>query len=281
MRRFFRHGAVKTHNTKNRKNKIMKNKAIITTSFLAFFAGTANAEEVWVKSGGLQKFFSGITLATNGWTFDTTEKTANYAINFKEDAKYVFGFSVNYGGTTYINNKAQVMFGINGKDYSLVVGKSETAHLNVSEVKGNFFASTSVYVPDFAFTANPLTALPNITVLEPTLPRAGSFTYEITLTTSSSGKDSVSVYVPELNKHYEYDLKLAGEVATTLIGLRFFGDSASNPIDKSLTASVGSGIAVQKYVLQKTNTALPEPSAFGLLAGLGALAFVASRRCRK
>ncbi|MBR6797728.1 MAG: PEP-CTERM sorting domain-containing protein [Opitutales bacterium] len=261
----------------------MKKQIITITSILALLSAAANAEEVWVKSGGIQKFFSGTTLATSGWTFDTTEKTANYEINFNEDAKYVFGFSVNYGGTTYINNKAQVMFGINGKDYSIVIGKSETAHLNIAEVQGNFFASTSVYVPNYGFTANPLTVLPNITVLESSLPRAGSYSYEITLTTSSSGKGKVSVFVSELNKHYEYDLKLAGEVATTLIGLRFYGDSATSPIDhtKSKIASVGSGIAVQKYVLQKTGTHLPEPSAFGLLAGVGALALVASRRRRK
>lgn len=258
----------------------MKKQIITITSLFALFSGMANAEEIWVKSGGIQRFFSGTTLATNGRILGATEKTADYTINFNEDAKYVFGFSVNYGGTTYVNNKAQVMFGLNGKDYSLVIGKSETAHLNVSEVQGNFFASSSVYAPHYGFTANPLTALPGVTVLESALPKAGSYTYEITLTTSSSGKDSVSVFVSELNKHYEYDLKLAGEVATTLVGLRFYGNSATNSVDKSLTASVGGGISVQKYVLQKTGTHLPEPSAFGFLAGAGVLALAVSRRRR-
>lgn len=188
----------------------MKNKVVIVSVLFSLVAGTANAEEVWVKSGGLQRFFFGTTLATNGKIFGVTEKTASFAVNFNEDAKYVFGFSANYGGNSFMNNTAQVMFGLGGKDHSLVIGKSATAHLCVSEVQGEFFASSSVYAPNYAFTADPLTVFPNVTVLESTLPKIGSYTYEITLETSFSGKDSVSVFIPELNKTYSYDLKLAG-----------------------------------------------------------------------
>lgn len=264
----------------------MINKLTIGTTLFLLAAGTANAEETWVRSGGIQRFFFGTTLATNGGFFDTTEKTANFAVNFGEDARYVFGFSANYGGNSFTNNTAEVMFGLNGKDYSLVIGKSATAHLCVSEVKGEFFASSSVYASDYAFTAEPLTKLPNVTVLESKLPKAGSYTYEITLTTSSSGKGNVTVFVPELSKTYSYDLKLTEgivssltkQATTSLIGLRFFGASATGDVtEKYRAASVGSGISVQKYVLK----GIPEPSAFGLLSGIAGISLVASRRRRK
>ncbi|HIV04039.1 MAG TPA: PEP-CTERM sorting domain-containing protein, partial [Candidatus Spyradosoma merdigallinarum] len=41
------------------------------------------------------------------------------------------------------------------------------------------------------------------------------------------------------------------------------------------------GVAVSIDNVQVSYSAIPEPSAFGLLAGLGALALVASRRRRK
>lgn len=256
-------------------------KKLIPTSIFALISVVAQAEQVWVPDGGIQRFFAGTKIIADNTFFEGTEVTANYSINFNEDAKYVFGFSVNYGGASYMTNTTEIMFGLGGKEYSLVVGKSANAILCLSEIQGGCFVASSAYTPPYAFTSQEYAKLPNVTVLGAEAPRPGVYTYEITLTTSSSGAGKVSVEIPELRKQYEYDLKLAGEVATSLIGLRLSGINPSYTDQKQYTASIADGIFARKYVLPKSDVNVPEPSYFGVFSGVVALTCVVIRRRRK
>lgn len=249
---------------------------LLTTSILALGSIAAHAEQNWIKDGGVQRFFTGTSVSTTGDVLKPAEKIQNYSINFKEDAKYFFTFSVYCGGATYMTNTTDVMFGISGDNYALVVGKSANTGISVSEMKEPFFNATSLY----AFSAESFSRFPSVTNLDSTPLKGGNYTYEITLITSSSGNGKLSVGIPELKKQAEFDLKLAEDMVTSYVGVRLCGESAQSSINKERIASIGMGIAMQKYILQKADSNLPEPSAFGFLAGFVSLAFVGSRRRR-
>ena len=80
--------------------------------------------------------------------------------------------------------------------------------------------------------------------------------------------DDISVYV-------DGTLSASGKLADTLTG---------NITDIALGGNTGSNYRINETVHSisySTLTAIPEPSAFGLLAGIGALALVASRRRKR
>jgi hypothetical protein len=81
----------------------------------------------------------------------------------------------------------------------------------------------------------------------------------------SSGDMSTSVAFTSL------DLSTVSIAASSTIEFRFFGDSQST--------SLGRDLAIDDINL--TATAIPEPSAFAALAGLGALGLVVARRRRR
>ncbi|MBQ9758688.1 MAG: hypothetical protein IJW12_02815 [Opitutales bacterium] len=259
----------------------MKNKILIGTSLLLAFAGNVQAETIWVKSGSLQKYLYSGAAMTKGLDGFSGESRINYSINFNEDAKYVIGYGIRYGGSSNQKNISNVMFAFSGKDYSLVVGKSRENRLCVGEINGGFFSSDTS--TPYTFSDAMYTKIPEMTVLDSAWQTSGSFTYEISLETSSSGPDKISVYIPELNKTSTYELKSGNDAAMSLIGFQMYGSNYSSKIEPAEAAVLESWVAVQKYVKYspEPEPRLPEPSAFGLLAGTFALALAASRRARR
>ena len=72
--------------------------------------------------------------------------------------------------------------------------------------------------------------------------------------------------------HYNVSLSFASDASYAAYGVIFNANEASGN---------NGGVAVSIDNVRVSYSAIPEPSAFGLLAGLGALALVASRRRRK
>lgn len=259
----------------------MKNKILIGASLFLAFAGNVQAEAIWVKSGSLQKFLYSGAAMTKGLDGFSGETKTNYAINFGEDAKYVIGYGIRYGGSSNQANISNVMFAFSGKDYSLVVGKSRENRLCVGEIQGGFF-STETNTP-YTFSDAMYTKIPEMTVLDSAWQTSGNYTYEITLETSSAGPDKISVYIQELNKTYDYTVKSANDAAMSLIGFQMYGINYSSKVEAAESAMLASWVAVQKYVKYspEPEPRLPEPSAFGLLAGTFALTLASSRRMRR
>lgn len=260
----------------------MKDKILIGASLFLAFAGKVQAEAIWIKSGSLQRFFSSGATMTKGLDGFSGEAKTDYSINFNEDAKYVIGYGIRYGGSSNQVNISNVMFAVSGKDYSLVVGKSYENRLCIGEINGGFFSSDTQ--TPYTFTTGIHTKVPDMTVLDSAWQTSGNYTYEITLETSSAGPDKISVYIPELNKVYDYTVKSASDAAMSLIGFQMYGTDYNSKIEAAEAATLASWVAVQKYVKYspEEDPRVPEPSAFGLLAGTFALVLASSRReCRK
>ena len=111
-----------------------------------------------------------------------------------------------------------------------------------------------------------------------------SFDFSATL---SNGTDSVEysasdVTIDGVVDGYGNGLNTHKEITLSGSGLALSGDNVTLTLEVSKAESntLGCFIGLNSVTL-KDASAVPEPSAFGLLAGLGALALVASRRRRK
>ena len=80
----------------------------------------------------------------------------------------------------------------------------------------------------------------------------------------------------------EIKVKGSEKIAVSLTGTSVDLSSVSNlNVKLALTESLNNGTFVGLQNIAYSGTVIPEPSAFGLLAGAGALAFVAARRRRR
>ena len=254
----------------------MKN-LITITSLLAAGTALANATPVAEKDMFSSEYSwttgSGRT-GRNTFSIDTHNKTCTlknsnwsqaYAhlqfsdpltINAGETLNFSFDMNVNYlqGSFTFTlqSDDLSIAMGKNYDETNFRYGKTDNVSNSVYQFKENASGQmgkipSSQIVPEF------------------TLSQGSKFTVsgQISAPSSTSGSYTLKLMVGEKESSFDFE---ATQFSLKKVG--FFGDGANN---------VGTNVTFSDLKV----SVIPEPSAFGLLAGLGALALVGARRRRR
>ena len=197
----------------------------------------------------------GLTTPAGGgaWTQTKVRHDLSSSIDLGTDGKYTITYTAAKGA-----KDAALQFALVGDGYSIVVGSSYNSNpgLYAGSVSDNVLTSTTTW---YTFQNE---VIPAGAVISSSAISNGDLAYTLTLTTSASGNDTLTVSAGTYSGTYTF----ASDATITAAGFMFEG---ATDIGQSVK-----GVSV-------VSSAIPEPSAFGLLAGLGALALVASRRRRK
>ena len=246
-------------------------KFILITSLLAAGTMLANAETTVTP-----------LTSTTGWTHDSLRDRATWTqdatagtltldnsnwgqaistYDFATDSS-LYSFSVDI---TRGNVSAGFMFTLVGTDSVVVVGTKDYTD-------GTIFYGTSTDTTQACYSLN--TAWDEGTTITPTSLLATALNYNATATvtgTTSVNAEGNTILALSVTS------TSAGEntgTATIDLGKDF-------QLDKIMICGDGANNSTGIWKVSNLSVAIPEPSAFGMLAGLGALALVASRRRRR
>ena len=208
---------------------------------------------------------SSLGLTTGGaWTRTRVSHDLASSIDLGTDGKYTITYTATKG-----DNNAALQFALVGTNYSIVVGSSYNTDPGLyAGIVGdaNVLTSTSSW---YVFQNKEEDGVVEIAKGETISTDAivnTELTYTLTLTTSADGNDTLEVSAGNGSSSYTGTYTFSSDAELTAVGFML-------EADLNIRQSV-EGVSV-------VSSAIPEPSAFGLLAGLGALALVASRRRRK
>ena len=246
-------------------------KTLINVDFTSYGSWTAAHEAGWTQEktptpegqqsnhGADAVVNDSLGLTTGGaWTQTKVSHDLSSSIDLGIDGSY----TITYTATKGNNNNAALQFALVGTNYSIVVGSSYNTDpgLYAGRVENaNVLADTSWYA--FQDTDGVVQIDKGATISSAPI-STGELTYTLTLTTSASGNDTLTVSAGSYSGTYTF----SSDAELTAVGFMLEGP-----------ADIGQSVKNVSVV----SSAIPEPSAFGLLAGLGALALVASRRRRK
>ena len=230
-------------------------KYITLAALLAAGTACAHAEVLF------EDFSTGVSTA--GWGTGSKYTRDFTGIDFSSDGEYEISFTWD----VTVGSNHGTMFELCGTDFSLVIGSAyNTTALAVGTYAGNALSVNEVTDLD---TGNGRADFSNVEVLNSEKGMAvGTYNFSLNLKTFADGADVLTVSVKKGDSQWAlsksvYEFEGSGTTAKT--GFQMYGDS-SNGLVKASNLKISS---------------VPEPSAFGMLAGLGALALVASRRRRK
>ena len=237
---------------------------LLDTTFTSYADWAAAQEDGWTQtktSGGNHGKDAaisdtlGLTTPAGGgaWTQTKVAHALSSSIDLGTDGMYTITYTAAKG-----NNNAALQFALVGDGYSIVVGSSYNSDpgLYAGSVNANVLTSTTTW---YTFQDDAIPA--GATISEAAIVNT-ELTYTLTLTTSASGDDTLTVSAGTYSGTYTF----ASDATITAAGFMFEG---------------ATDIGLSMKNVSVVSSAIPEPSAFGLLAGLGALALVASRRRRK
>ena len=244
------------------------NTTLINVDFTSYGSWTAAHEDDWTQvttstPEGQQSNHDAeavvndsLGLTTGGaWTQTKVSHVLSSSINLGIDGSYTITYTATKGAAD--ENDAALQFALVGTNYSIVVGSSYKTDpgLYAGSVNANVLTSKSWYA--FQDTTGVVQIPKGETISETAIVNT-ELTYTLTLTTSASGDDTLTVSAGSYSGEYTF----SSDATLTAVGFMLEGE-----------ANIGQSV--------KNVSVVPEPSAFGLLAGLGALALVASRRRRK
>ena len=200
----------------------------------------------------------------DAWTQTKVWHGLGSSIDLGTDGKYTITYTATKG-----DNNAALQFALVGTDYSIVVGSSYGTDPGLyagSVGDANVLTSTSSWYVFQDKEGDGVVEITKGAEISSAAISNGELTYTLTLTTSASGNDTLEVSAGNGSYSYTGTYTFNGDAELTAVGFML---EAEVNIRQSVK-----GVSV-------VSSAIPEPSAFGLLAGLGALALVASRRRRK
>ena len=240
---------------------------LIDVDFTSYGSWAAAQEDGWTQAkteggnhGANAVVNSSLGLTTGGaWTQTKVSHDLGSSIDLGIDGSYTITYTATKG-----NNNAALQFALVGTNYSIVVGSSYNGDPGLyagSVSDANVLTSTSTWYAFQDASGNVAEIGKGATISSSAISN-GELTYTLTLTTSASGNDTLTVSAGSYTGTYTF----ASDAELTAVGFMLEGG-----------ADIGQSVKGVSVV----SSAIPEPSAFGLLAGLGALALVASRRRRK
>ncbi len=289
------------------------NKYIITTATLLAAAVAANAwttalqNQIWEQNTDEIEYqyslvqnsvFTTHSVYTNGATTEVkVEDPYNNKVDFNQDARYEISFEVTHNKRGNDRNAASVMLTLvsTGNDVCLAFGNGpNNGLLQAGALVGNPSVADVPNTP--AKEALTYGTFGRNVWTPPGYPTyaQGDYQYTVIFETFADSSINDKIYFGVTNENTGQSvsfLKLnashlgAGAPTTKVfddIGFLLIGDKSNgaDTVDGSAILVGTEGTTRNNYFKKwtRTATAIPEPSAFGLLAGLGALALVGTRR---
>ena len=239
---------------------------LIDVDFTTYGSWAAAQTDGWsqVKTGGFENHGAdavvndslGLTTG-KAWTQTKVSHDLGSSIDLGIDGSY----TITYTATKGNDNNAVLQFALVGDSYSIVVGSSYDTDPGLyagSVGDANVLTSTSSWYVFQNKEGDGVVEITKGATISSAAISTGELTYTLTLTTSADGDDTLTVSAGSYTGTYTF----SSDATLTAVGFMLEGE-----------ANIGQSV--------KNVSVVPEPSAFGLLAGLGALALVASRRRRK
>ncbi len=197
---------------------------------------------------------------SGNWTRVSLYSVLETGINLDADALYRISYDVTTNDADLV-----AILELANSDFTLALGGSYNSNKEfaVGIVDKNALTETSTFYTFQSPSVN-ITKFPTASTLQSNFWTAGDYSISVTLQTSSTGEDLINVSA------LKDGVAVSVEKSYSFTGTGIL-DYAGFALDGALGA-----VSVSNFKI----TAVPEPSAFGLLAGLGALALVGARRRR-